>query len=187
MKTGRNDPCKCGSGKKYKHCHESKEKKQNNQYIIIGIIAIIVIAFISIDSSKSNVSKNVPVSSPLLNQQGRGNSTKPSGPAPVGKVWSQEHGHYHDDPGNTNLNSPRLNTSPSQLAGKPKPEGNPPPGKVWNEEHGHWHDAPISKSLTPKILGENDVNKITVPSSDKDNPTKGKVWNEEHGHFHDKE
>ena len=25
MKTGRNDPCPCGSGKKYKHCHGLQE------------------------------------------------------------------------------------------------------------------------------------------------------------------
>lgn len=26
LKIGRNDPCPCGSGKKYKHCHGSKAK-----------------------------------------------------------------------------------------------------------------------------------------------------------------
>lgn len=26
--TGRNDPCPCGSGKKYKHCHEASDQKQ---------------------------------------------------------------------------------------------------------------------------------------------------------------
>ena len=73
------------------------------------------------------------------------------------------------------------------MAGKPQPDGDPPPGKVWSQEHGHWHDAPVSKSLTPKILGKNEVNKITVPKQDKSNPPEGKVWNEEHDHFHDKE
>ena len=186
MKLGRNDVCHCGSGKKYKHCHELSKKKQNNQYIIVGIIAIIVIAVVSIDSGGSNSNQNAPVSSPLINQRNSGTALKPSGLAPPGKVWSQEHGHWHDAPRNTNLNSPLLNTNNS-LAGKPQPEGDPPPGKVWSQEHGHWHDAPVSKSLTPKILGKNEVNKITVPKQDKNNPPEGKVWNEEHGHFHDKE
>ena len=143
MKLGRNDVCHCGSGKKYKHCHELSKKKQNNQYIIVGIIAIIVIAVVSIDSGGSNSNQNAPVSSPLINQRNSGTALKPSGLAP--------------------------------------------PGKVWSQEHGHWHDAPVSKSLTPKILGKNEVNKITVPKQDKNNPPEGKVWNEEHGHFHDKE
>ena len=38
-----------------------------------------------------------------------------------------------------------------------------------------------------KILGKNEINKITVPKQDKNNPPEGKVWNEEHGHFHNKE
>ena len=30
IKLGRNDPCWCGSGKKYKHCHlEADEKKRS--------------------------------------------------------------------------------------------------------------------------------------------------------------
>ena len=64
---------------------------------------------------------------------------------------------------------------------------NPPPGKVWSPEHGHWHDEPVSKRLTPKLLGKEGVNKITVPPIDKNKPPDGKVWDEEHGHFHDKE
>ena len=143
MKLKRNEPCHCGSGKKYKHCHEATKNTKSNQYVIIGIIAVVFLAIIFINSDSSSSNQNVPVTaSPLLNQGGTSSKSKPSGPAP--------------------------------------------PGKVWSQEHGHWHDAPVSKSLTPKILGKNEVNKITVPKQDKNNPPEGKVWNEEHGHFHDK-
>ena len=142
MKLGRNEPCHCGSGKKYKHCHEPTKNTNNNQYTIIGIIAVIILVIIFINSDSSN--QTVPVTtSPLLNQGSTSNTSKPSGPAP--------------------------------------------PGKVWSQEHGHWHDAPVSKSLTPKLLGKEGVNKITVPPIDKKKPPEGKVWDEEHGHFHDKE
>ena len=142
MKLGRNEPCHCGSGKKYKHCHEPTKNTNNNQYTIIGIIAVVILVIIFINSDSSN--QTVPVTtSPLLNQGSTSNTSKPSGPAP--------------------------------------------PGKVWSQEHGHWHDAPVSKSLTPKLLGKEGVNKITVPPIDKDKPPEGKVWDEEHGHFHDKE
>ena len=144
MKLGRNEPCHCGSGKKYKHCHEPTKNTNNNQYAIIGIIAVIILVIIFINSDNSNSNQNVPVTTrPLLNQASTSNKSKPSGPAP--------------------------------------------PGKVWSQEHGHWHDAPVSKSLTPKLVGKDGVNKITVPPNDKKNPPEGKVWDDEHGHFHDKE
>ena len=142
MKLGRNEPCHCGSGKKYKHCHEPTKNTNNNQYAIIGIIAVVILVIIFINSDSSN--QTIPVTtSPLLNQGSTSNKSNPSGPAP--------------------------------------------PGKVWSQEHGHWHDAPVTKSLTPKLLGKEGVNKITVPPIDKNKPPEGKVWDEEHGHFHDKE
>ena len=144
MKLGRNEPCHCGSGKKYKHCHEPTKNTNNNQYAIIGIIAVLILVIIFINSDSSSSNQNVPVTtSPLLNQGSTSNKSKPGGPAP--------------------------------------------PGKVWSQEHGHWHDAPASKSLTPKLLGKEGVNKITVPPIDKNKPPEGKVWDEAHGHFHDKE
>ena len=48
MKLGRNEPCHCGSGKKYKHCHEPTKNTNNNQYAIIGIIAIVIFVIILI-------------------------------------------------------------------------------------------------------------------------------------------
>jgi hypothetical protein len=51
---------------------------------------------------------------------------RPEGPAPPGKEWSEAHGHWHDIGGPTDE----------------RPPGPAPPGKVWSAEHGHWHDAP---------------------------------------------
>ena len=34
MKTGRNDPCPCGSGKKYKHCCYSQDTVKHEEPII---------------------------------------------------------------------------------------------------------------------------------------------------------
>jgi hypothetical protein len=33
MKTGRNDPCPCGSGKKFKKCCEAKDEKARNEQL----------------------------------------------------------------------------------------------------------------------------------------------------------
>jgi len=82
---GRNDPCPCGSGKKYKNCHQKLEstKGSRNKTYLIGLIVlifiIIAIANLIIDLKQSKGST----------------SARPDGPAPAGKVWSEEHGHYH--------------------------------------------------------------------------------------------
>jgi uncharacterized protein YchJ len=82
-KIGRNDACHCGSGKKYKNCHQQidvQKKAPNNKNTLIGgaIIVIIILAAIAL----------------YFNLQSPANSAP--GDAPAGKVWSSEHGHWHD-------------------------------------------------------------------------------------------
>jgi hypothetical protein len=69
---GRNDPCPCGSGKKYKHCHALKStgltRGQWLGLILGGAVLVggLVLAYVT--------------------REDRG---QPTG------VWSAEHGHYH--------------------------------------------------------------------------------------------
>ena len=81
-KPNRNDPCPCGSGKKYKNCHLKEgiaPGSTNKTYLISAIFAIfIIIAALSLYFGSQPDGKE-----------------KPPGPAPAGKVWSPEHGHYH--------------------------------------------------------------------------------------------
>lgn len=78
-KVGRNAPCPCGSGKKYKNCHEQgggfKKESNRNKVIVAVIIALFFIASAIglIINKRSSVTD-----------------------APPGKVWSEEHGHWHD-------------------------------------------------------------------------------------------
>lgn len=92
----RNDLCYCGSGKKFKNCHmgKPKAKSANRSFMIIGAMVLIVaIASISLyfnlrESPKTNKSFSQPnVNAP---------TPQPAGEAPPGKVWSSEHGHWHD-------------------------------------------------------------------------------------------
>ncbi|MGK7390714.1 MAG: SEC-C metal-binding domain-containing protein [Candidatus Cyclobacteriaceae bacterium M2_1C_046] len=81
---GRNDICHCGSGKKYKHCHlkEDGVHKSKNRGILIGVIlAVFILLSAMIISYEPN---------PAINSEA-------PGPAPAGKVWSPEHGHWHDE------------------------------------------------------------------------------------------
>ena len=73
-KTGRNDPCPCGSGKKFKQCCSSKEdsRSQVGTYMLIGVLVAIggIIAFTFTTNS--------------------GGGSR--------QVWDPEHGHYHTVP-----------------------------------------------------------------------------------------
>jgi len=92
---------------------------------------------------------------------------QPDGPPPAGKVWSAEHGHWHDAAA-TNANGEQIFTP------KPQPPGLPPPGKVWSYEHGHWHDSSYTG------------NENFTPGPPPSGPApEGKVWSYEHGHWHD--
>jgi len=137
MKIGRNDPCHCGSEKKFKHCHQKKNLKNNNQNILIGVFVIAIIVFFIIDSSTNSQSNIIP-SNTLTNTNNLISKTKPSTPAPPGKVWSEAHGHWHDAPKNQNL-SPGLINVPNRKINTEK-NNLTPEGKVWDDNHGHYHN-----------------------------------------------
>lgn len=71
-KVGRNESCPCGSGKKYKHCCESKASGNRMSSMMLVVIAVAIVAAI------------------LASVFTEGDAT--AGP---GGVWSAEHGHYH--------------------------------------------------------------------------------------------
>ena len=73
-RTGRNDVCPCGSGKKFKRCCASRKGALSPALLALVIAAAIVTAIV------------VSVS----NARTSGGS---------GRVWSPEHGHYHDASG----------------------------------------------------------------------------------------
>ena len=150
MRVGRNEACPCGSGKKYKACCEGKNTRGMSPglLLLLGAIGLIVAAGVvaSIRSRKDDrpapmASVPAPVRTP---------SPQPPGPAPAGKVWSPEHGHWHDQQPAAPATQPIQIQQPAgapATAGvtptpKPQPPGPAPAGKVWSPEHGHWHDVP---------------------------------------------
>jgi hypothetical protein len=91
---GRNDPCHCGSGKKYKNCHMGTESSginnnKNLMYIAIMVVIVAIAGFsVYYNAQQSPAQNNV-------NSQS-GPVAQPPGEAPPGKVWSSAHGHWHD-------------------------------------------------------------------------------------------
>jgi hypothetical protein len=75
IKTGRNEKCGCGSGKKFKQCCGAKRGADGTSRILLVALAAIIVAAIFFGLSAAR----------------HGSS---AAPAP-GQVWSAEHGHYH--------------------------------------------------------------------------------------------
>ena len=133
---GRNDPCHCGSGKKFKVCHGKATSSFNQQWVIVGIVVGIFLLFFFMDLGTNTTTTNSAIPSSVIPQARSGLAAPPPGEAPPGKVWSQEHGHWHDI-----ATTPTSSESGvSSILPQPQPPGEPPPGKVWSPEHGHWHD-----------------------------------------------
>jgi hypothetical protein len=71
-RVGRNEPCPCGSGKKYKHCHEARADSYT-AWQKAGIVLVAITALTGLYLALTN----------------RSDEPRPTG------VWSAEHGHYH--------------------------------------------------------------------------------------------
>lgn len=72
-KTGRNDLCSCGSGKKFKKCHGVKTASQRQSKFLMIVVGGAMIAAIA-----------AMVASVTTDRRGGGE-----------RVWDPAHGHYH--------------------------------------------------------------------------------------------
>ena len=153
MKTSRNSPCTCGSGLKYKQCCGLKEGRRSRMLVIvvvlIGAVALAGVVFVSKDRNQQPATTGTAPTAPSATAgspqaEGVPGSPQPPGPAPEGKVWSVEHGHWHDAAGAAPASGATGQPSAAQPSFQPGPQppGPVPEGKVWSAEHGHWHDAP---------------------------------------------
>ena len=131
-------------------------------------------------------------------------STAP-GPAPAGKEWSAEHGHWHDtaptgqpipmtpgaDGSSPLTMQPMPMTLPAQGTPGPQPDGPAPAGKVWSADHGHWHDDPAAAppggaTMISPEGGAPVMMPAPTPGPQPPGPVPaGKTWSAEHGHWHD--
>ena len=76
-KTGRNDICHCGSGKKFKKCHGAKTASASSGNVLLLLVGAAVVAGIIVGIASFS---GEPADGP-------------------NRVWSTEHGHYHDATG----------------------------------------------------------------------------------------
>ena len=76
-KTGRNDPCPCGSGKKYKLCCAAKAGR-------MGVVSWVAIAALAAAAALALA---------LFFDMTTGEPSRQT--CPPGQVWSDAHGHCH--------------------------------------------------------------------------------------------
>ena len=81
MKIGRNEPCPCGSGKKYKQCCADKPTARS-KLLSQGLLALLGFGFFLLVIS---------IVDGFYSSGQRG--------ADLTRVWSSEHGHWHDASG----------------------------------------------------------------------------------------
>lgn len=74
MKVGRNEPCPCGSGRKYKHCCMGRQSNTLMAYKLLfaGLLVAMAVALVMVV-----------------------NSIRHYEPGASERVWSEEHQHWH--------------------------------------------------------------------------------------------
>lgn len=78
-RVGRNDPCPCGSGLKYKHCCEDKFDWRESPVLMgAGVLLLLLVGIVLLSMAFSG------------SDPGDANRQ-----CPPGQVWSEAHGHCH--------------------------------------------------------------------------------------------
>lgn len=178
MRTGRNDLCVCGSGKKYKRCCFEKEEHpglgRGNSVLLSVLIALAAIGVVaawitSRPDAPPEVTAPAAAPRPVATTNAGSTPAVPVAASPVAAAAS-----------------PASPASPG-TAGSPPP-GQAPPGKVWSAEHRHYHDAPVQLgggTPMPQVtMPRPAATTARVPQPPGPAPA-GKTWSPEHGHWHD--
>src|SRR5687767_8834637 len=110
MNVGRNELCPCGSGKKSKHCcNQGQAASRWPVYLVLFVVVVGAAAIVAALREDSKPPRSLAAVSPVsaatpatqtaaAPAPATAPAAEPPGPAPAGKVWSPEHGHYHDAP-----------------------------------------------------------------------------------------
>jgi hypothetical protein len=158
---GRNDPCPCGSGKKYKHCCVGK--RSFNERTVGGVklwallagLGVALAIVVGVSFTQSPPGGNATIGG------GAGGQANPATAGPPGQAWEYDsltnrhfdptHNHWHEGPAPPP--DQRL-TPPQQPNGSPisqeNPDGvTPQPyqfdslgNRYWDPGHQHWHQGP---------------------------------------------
>ena len=169
-RVGRNDPCPCGSGLKYKQCHAGKLRLNvtGNGRWVVGALAVVVVAGLAWGLTRPR--------------------TRPVASAPPSPMTMT--------PAPSGTSAP---ANPSATAGAtPEPWFyDAATNRHFDPNHGHWHDGPppspearkASSAMQPP-MGAAPAPGVTGPASGATpapwtyDAANNQHWNPEHGHWH---
>jgi hypothetical protein len=195
---GRNDPCPCGSGRKYKQCCEGKMRLnlKSGRGWVLGVLGLVVVAVVAWGLTRSQTRPTapslveMPPSSPSTSASTATGTTVP-GPS-----------------------APSTSAAPNSVPASPAPQGTGAPttmsdpagatpqawtydattNRHFDPNHGHWHDGPppppgargVASTPQPS-LGQVPVPGAAgagTPAPWTYDAQKNQHWNPEHGHWH---
>ena len=163
------DPCHCGSGKRYKHCHMSQERtKSKSAFWLLAVpIFVVLIVGIALWARQSNapVEGALPPGvrgAPQSAAAGSMTASANQDPLPGGRVpadwefdrannrhWSPSHGHWHEGPPPPPDQRDLTATTVTQTENTNPTIPNPTPwqydatsDKHFDPGHKHWHAGP---------------------------------------------
>lgn len=184
------DPCHCGSGRRYKHCHMEENVKRRRTIQLISIfVPIVVIGIGLVLWSQRN--DNASLQQLLTGQPGGSQSSSasadqsplPEGRTPVAweydaekdRYWDPGHTHWHDGqpPPEDLRTTATANTPASNLQNTnpniPNPEPyqyDPLTNQHYDPGHGHWHNGqqppPEQRSASTPSTSTSPITSTTV-------------------------
>ena len=196
MPVGHKDPCPCGSGKKYKHCHMKKdlEKHQHGGWILVGTVVVLGVAVIYFansgglpwggDRARTPASSSLPLT---------------TGASPMtGTIPGTDTTSAPGTPGTAAATSAASqDQSPLPGGATPQPwQYDAPRNRFWYPDHGHWHDGPppdpsqrVTTTTTPAgSAASRDQSPLpggAPPQPWQYDAPRNRFWYPDHGHWHD--
>jgi hypothetical protein len=194
MPVGHKDPCPCGSGKKYKHCHLKKdlEKRQHGGWILLGTVVVLGVAAIYFaaggglpwggDQARTSAGSSPPSTTGALPTTGPTAITDTTAAAGTPETAAATSGASQDQ-------------SPLPGGATPQPwQYDATRNRFWHPEHGHWHDGPPPEpsqravtTAAPGSVASQDQSPLpggTTPQPWQYDAPRDRFWQPDHGHWH---
>jgi hypothetical protein len=173
-KTGRNDPCPCGSGKKHKHCCGRQERRPGTMGARIALGALVVVVALALT---------------FVYQASRDGVSTPEAyeyDAMSNRYFDPEHGHWHDGPPPDGQAAETDGPTPADWYYDAAND------RHWNPEHDHWHDGlPPLDSGAPAAVAADVVTRgaDAEPAADPEpweyDAVNDRHWNPDDRQWHD--
>lgn len=149
-KANRNDPCPCGSGKKFKHCClgkvEAKSRSLRTPLLVAGLGALVVAGVVVANRPSPPSRSPQPTAAPVPSAALPSTTPAPWQYDPVSnRHWDPGHGHWHDGPPPRQPATSEVSTTTTFSGNATNPPAwffDAAANRHWHPEHQHWHDGP---------------------------------------------